>query len=455
MTRFERTVTPAHCVAAILVTGYLAVLSANLPGQMSYDSVFALYQIRHHLPLTFDPPIENVLWGFFDRILPGPALFVTANVLLFFASLLSFLRLRKRVTWAAALVALFIVSCPLVLVSQAIVWHDVLFANLSIAGFTALAWAAKVWERRRFRTFALAVSIVILSFAALSRQNGVICFVVGLVGVFAIGLTVDNKTALRIGLTTSLCAVAFLVATNVVLSVQHANASYGSGVEDVQEFDIAGVAAVDPHVDLSLLDRGNPAIDTMIRKQAQSFSPQRLAFLQQNSPQLWNYLQAEPPDVISAEWWSILIHDPVAYVHHRLRVFRWSFLTPDVTRCLPVFVGVGGDPKMAQDLGLTYGVRAQDQALYMYSSRFFQTPEFSHAFYATISIVVIALLFLRGQPSDIAMIAMLAGGLLVTASYLIIGISCDFRFLYFLDVSALAGLLYAAIDPPVFMRRAT
>ena len=105
-------VSPARCVAIVLIAGYLAILSANLPGQMSYDSVFALYQVRHHIPLSFDPPFENVFLGFFDRILPGPALFVTANVLLYFASLLSFLRLRERVTWGAAVASFFIVSCP-------------------------------------------------------------------------------------------------------------------------------------------------------------------------------------------------------------------------------------------------------------------------------------------------------------------------------------------------------
>ena len=342
----------------------------------------------------------------------------------------------------------------LILISQAIVWHDILFANLSVAGFTALAWAAKFWEQQRLRMFALAVSVVILVCATLTRQNGLLCLVAALVTVFAIGFMVSPKIATRIGLATTLSAIALLVVINVLLSVGHANASYGSGLTDVQEFDIAGVSAVDSRVDLSALDRGNPLIDAMIRKQALGFSPQHFNFLQQNSPQLWNYLEAQPPATISAEWWSILRHDPLAYVHHRLRVFRWSFLTPDVTQCLPTFVGIGGDPKMVQDVGLSIGVRAQDQALYGYATRFFQTPEFSHVFYALISIALIALLILRGQPSDIAIVAMLAAGLLVTGSYFIIGISCDFRFLYFMDIAALAGLLYVTIDPPVDWRRA-
>ena len=86
-------VSPARCVAIVLIAGYLAILSANLPGQMSYDSVFALYQVRHHIPLSFDPPFENVFLGFFDRILPRTGAF----------------RYRQRV---ALLCELAIISAP-------------------------------------------------------------------------------------------------------------------------------------------------------------------------------------------------------------------------------------------------------------------------------------------------------------------------------------------------------
>jgi hypothetical protein len=35
------------------------------------------------------------------------------------------------------------------------------------------------------------------------------------------------------------------------------------------------------------------------------------------------------------------------------------------------------------------------------------------------------------------------------ASFFIISIACDYRYLYFADLAALAGLLYAAVDPPL------
>jgi hypothetical protein len=40
------------------------------------------------------------------------------------------------------------------------------------------------------------------------------------------------------------------------------------------------------------------------------------------------------------------------------------------------------------------------------------------------------------------------------ASFLVISIACDYRYLYFLDVAALTGLLYLSLDPAVWRRRA-
>jgi hypothetical protein len=41
---------------------------------------------------------------------------------------------------------------------------------------------------------------------------------------------------------------------------------------------------------------------------------------------------------------------------------------------------------------------------------------------------------------------MLASALLFAASFLPIALACDYRYLYFLDVAAMAGLLYLATD---------
>ncbi len=40
------------------------------------------------------------------------------------------------------------------------------------------------------------------------------------------------------------------------------------------------------------------------------------------------------------------------------------------------------------------------------------------------------------------------------SSFFVISIACDYRYLYFTDIAAMAGLVYAAVDPTFFGRRA-
>ena len=47
------------------------------------------------------------------------------------------------------------------------------------------------------------------------------------------------------------------------------------------------------------------------------------------------------------------------------------------------------------------------------------------------------------------MAGLMLGVLAFTASFFVISIACDYRYLYALDLAAVAGLLYLALDPPV------
>ena len=52
------------------------------------------------------------------------------------------------------------------------------------------------------------------------------------------------------------------------------------------------------------------------------------------------------------------------------------------------------------------------------------------------------------EPADVVMAALMASALAFAASFFLISIACDFRYLYFLDLAAMAGALYVALDPP-------
>jgi hypothetical protein len=286
-----------------MVGGLLFVLAANLPGHLSFDSVVALVEARTGVRQTWAPAVSSWLLKLFDSLVAGTGLYVTASAALLFVSLMSLTRLRPRTGWLAVVLGLAAIATPQVLIYQGIVWRDVLFANLVIAGFVCLAHAAKGWPTRRL--LPLAGALVCLALAALVRQNGLILVV------FAAGALA--WTARRTG--------------------RRASLSWGLG--------------------------------------------------------------------------SLVVT----------------------------------------------GVDVQDQMLADYAKRFYATPVYSHLTWALVAVAVILLLLRRRDPADWVVVSLLVGTLAFTASFAVISVACDYRYLYLLDLAAMVALIYTALDPP-FRKRA-
>jgi len=129
MTGLRLQIDPRTAYRAVLAAGLLAMLGANLPGHLSYDSVAQLYEGHFHLRETWGPALYAWILGLFDAVIPGTALYVTVSGLILFLSLASFSELRGRTSWLAAIAAALVVLTPQLLVYQAIVWKDICFAN--------------------------------------------------------------------------------------------------------------------------------------------------------------------------------------------------------------------------------------------------------------------------------------------------------------------------------------
>ena len=158
-----------------MFAGLLLTLAANIPGQMSLDSVVALTEARTGVRQTWAPVVSSWILKPFDHLVAGTGLYVTASAAVLFLSLMSLTRLRPRATWGAVVLGALAVLTPQLLIYQGIVWRDVLFANLTIAGFVMLASVAQRWASRP--NMALAGALVCLTLAALARQNGLILVV--------------------------------------------------------------------------------------------------------------------------------------------------------------------------------------------------------------------------------------------------------------------------------------
>ena len=215
----------------------------------------------------------------------------------------------------------------------------------------------------------------------------------------------------------------------------------------MQIYDLAGAARRDPSVRLDILRRQAPGLETFVRRDAaRAYTPARMDPLR-DAPGAPDYLYYGGP-APGAQWRDLIASSPGLYVALRAEVFRWVFFTPDIQQCAPILVGVDADDaSQLEDAGLSRRDTDKDDWDSDYAERFLNTPVFSHPFYTLIALVLLVWAISdlrRGADEFIAVIAMLVAAFGFTASFFLIGVACDYRYLYFLDVATMAALVHRA-----------
>lgn len=446
-----------NLVRGLILFGFVLALTVALPGHMSTDSVVQLAEGRAGSQRSFNPAFMSWFLGVLDGVLSGTALFVLVNIGLLFVSLSLMTRLTARVRLIAAPVVLIIVMTPQVLIYQGIVWKDVFFANAAIAAFVSLAWAARRWGDPRARRLPWLIALILFVVAALIRQNGVLALMAGSVAIGLVSLC--QAGGLRTGWRPALLALGLLLASGGVLMVgatlaldraipQNNPNSKTAGFRIIQHYDLIGVLALDPKAHLGPIEAFNPAsAETMRSVAPQVYTPERVDRLGDAAalgPALWS----TPNTTMMAAWQGVVVEDFPTYARHRLAVFRQVFLTPTLSACLPLHTGVQGPADILAELRISPRQDDRDVELSNYGSQFFATPLYSHLTFGLVSIAVVGLLLFRRSATDWIMCGLQISALAFAGSFLLIALACDYRYLYYLDLSALVGVLYIALDPP-------
>lgn len=444
---------PRTAFRVVVAGGFLLMLASSMPGHISSDSLIQLSQARHHVRdvgSSFAPAVYGAILGLFDRVVPGPGLYLVASGALMFASLAALRTLRPGMSWLGPVVALAVVLSPALLIYQGVVWKDVLFANLAVAGFVLLAHAAGRWSHPGRPWLILAAVVVLLALATQVRQNGVVTAgVAALVMAWtARGGGVRAVLGWSLGLLSAILALSWALGAAAQPVRGAPDPALHVGIRILQHYDIIGATAHDRTLPLEDIHAIDPLAEKVIRTRAAPlYSPERVDYLDAD-PAIGQVLWKLPDQVVDAQWRDLIAQHPQAYLAHRWDAFRWVFLTPMIDSCLPLFVGVDGPRPVLADLRMAPGVDPADQAMFNYGTYFLDTPAFSHLGYAIAALVAVALMFVRHEPQDIAMAGLMIAALGFAASFFVISIACDYRYLYFLDLAALTGVLYLAIDPP-------
>lgn len=434
-----------YLAPGVLIAGFAAILAANWPGQMSYDSVVQLADGRSGHYDSWHPVVMAWLLGLFDGLLSGPGLFLAFTMVLLAGAWLILLRVG-RPGFGAAILLVAICLTPQLILYQGTIWKDVLFADAGIAAFAALAAAGACWANMRVRFIWLAVCAALLSLATLARQNGALLIPIAALslGVIA-GREISRRAGWRYGTGLVIASVVISLCANFALSLRSdGGEGAASQLRLAQTYDLVGVAKLDPAIRFPVLEEKAPRLDAAIRKfGVPLYSPRLVDTLEPAKP-LQTEIAHAPPGAIFATWRDLVVDHPVLYLKMRWPVFRWLIAPPDLLQCHPDVVGVGGPKEVLGTLGLTAQVRPQDRLLYFYVARFIGTPILSHLLFGALAFAAFFLLIWRGQSSDIAIAGLMVAALAFGASFYVISIACDYRYLYFLDLAAMTGLIQLA-----------
>ena len=438
--------------AAVLLAGFAATLAVNLPGQLSYDSVAQLLEGRTGHYNSWHPPVMAWLLGLFDAVVPGSALFVIFQVALVFGTLLSLLWLNRRTSWWAIIAVVFCVLTPQLLLYPGIVWKDVLFAAASVAGFAALAHAAAQWQRPRWRLrwrlALIALAFALFALAAMTRQNGVLVPLCGAATLAVLAWKFRSGKILPYALWPFLATLLLAVGGTLALTARgDGGAGARAELAMLQIYDMTGMLHAQPTLSLNLIDRHDPALERAMRGDGERLYTSVRNDTLTTSPALQSAVGAAPAGLIFAQWRALIGRHPLLYLKMRARLFTWVFFTPHIVACLPAYIGIDGPPPELRALGLTARIRPRDKMLFAYVTRFEGTPILSHAAFALAGIAVLCILLWRRRPADLVMGFLLLAALGFAASFFFISVACDYRYLYFLDLSVLAVVLHLACDP--------
>ena len=449
---------PRLLALAAIALGVVVSLAVNLPGHMTYDSVLQLTQGRSGVYNNWHPPIMAWLLGLFDRMVRGTALFVVFDTLLLYGALAALICIPPRTSWLGAPLVILWAAIPDGLIYPGIVWKDVLFAGSAVCGFTGLALAASVWSRRRWRFALIAASFVLLALAALTRQNGLVILPAAAVACGWIAARMGEHKPIHSALVYALAPLAgaglLMIGANAALQAHSdGEPSQAYQLADLQSYDLAGALQTRPDLRLDRLRAADPSFERLLRTRAAPvYTPIRLDPIT-GMPALQQAMLDTPAAALSAQWRDLVLGHPGLYLTVRIRDFFWVLFTPDIDACLPFADGISGPQPWVARLGLVNGERPNDIALKDWGEPWSHSPLSSHPIYGLWSIALMALLLRRKRPADIAVAALQAAALVFVATFFLISVACDYRYLYFLDVAAFAGGVYLAADPSGFRLR--
>ena len=431
----------AAAAAVVLVAAACAVAAAwvHFPGHVSMDSSMQLWEAWLGESVTWNPPSMSAMLRWLGPGAEGAGRMMALNTVATYLALagtgavMLLVRAGASRKWgwiAAGLVALVVLN-PILFLYVGIVWKDVLFSTLMLAG-AALGLVACILEGRGKWVAALA-SVVVLAFGMKVRQQGIfVAPTLALVPVIAVAWGASGRsTAARNAALVLLVFVASAwSASRMVAATIHTPPQFGNqvGLQGVMQYDTSGIVAFST----TPTDAFPIPMNDRLRAEVQRVYSVDRGDFQWTSPAVTQWLSAPGYAGVKQRWRTLVANEPGAYLAHKLGAFRSLMNVDGVKACLPIHVGMVGHDENLRQIGIEPGLDRHDQRIYGWSQRIIRWPLYRHWVYAVALLVagVVVMAGLRRSRLKWGLVAVGVATALLYASYLPTSIACDFRYLF-------------------------
>lgn len=447
--------------AAVSILPWLGALLAAIaialhsPGHLSMDTSIQLYEASTGRSISWNPPFMSALLRWLGGGEWSTALLVfitsTTTYLALAAaarsSLLGAADSSTRPGWLRLFFCIALLLNPVIFIYVGIVWKDVLFSSLMTAAAALSLLAANASIRPAIVLATLSTGL--LAVTLLVRQQGVFMApVLLLMPIIAVagyrGWSRKRQALAALLLIGSFVAGLLCIQSLVSASIVDAgNRSRSVGFQAILDFDIAGTLAHSTSSGQNLPVAISASQLDAIRR---TYSSRRIDFLA-TDPEAQSWFKAMTDDQHLQTWRTVIAAQPMAFIEHKWTTFLTILDVDGVEGCIPVHIGVSGNPEYLRAVDISEGMDSRDQSIYTLSRAIDGTFIYRHWFYLLmLAAAVVGLVALRLPRKTRAMASILSmSTALFYLSFLPTAIACDFRYLYGgIPLVSLLWLLLAA-----------
>lgn len=420
-------------VFAVFAVFAALLIALHSPGEMSVDSVMALYEGAINAAVGWGPTFMASAISWLGGGLLGTSLMVGITCVLTygcFALLLTSFSGVKIPSWQV-IVALILALNPLFMFYVGIIWKDVLLATISLVAATILLLAVNKHGSGRYALIGIAIALS--GMAVPIRQQGVLialpfaCVAAGLVITELQARKFVSVTIVFVSIAlVFLCSTGFYVASALTVRPQ-AHGPVSVGIRTIQAYDISGMIAMADPDDPSKWSGASSQVKSDIKAR---YSSQRIDTIW-HLPTIRGYFNGLSDRKITSVWLRGIEHSPMTYFRARAHAFSELLGLHQIAGCVPAYWGVYGLPSQVKALGLENKMDVRALSIKHVAEALYATPVFRNWFYALILFFAstIAVFRLSGETRMVA-IGVSVSGWLYFLSFIPTTIACDVRYLY-------------------------